>query len=73
MHVHVQCMLSTPCLCCRYFRTEESKESVLVIPVGNVTAQTELTYEYGVRRKGRRQTVKDPTKKGVYKMEIRSL
>lgn len=42
----------------RYFRTEESKESVLVIPVGNVTAQTELTYEYGVRRKGRRQAEK---------------
>ena len=38
-----------------YFRTEESKESLLAIPVGNVTAQTELTYEYGVRRKGRKE------------------
>lgn len=50
---------------CRYFRTEESKESVLVIPVGNVTAQTELTYEYGVRRKGGRQTEKKAGEKGV--------
>ena len=39
--------------CCSYFRTEESKESVLMIPVGSVTAQTELTYEYGVRNKAR--------------------
>ena len=38
------------CVLCRYFRTEESKESVLVIPVGSVTAKTEITYEYGVRR-----------------------
>lgn len=50
---------------CRYFRTEESKESVLVIPVGNVTAQTELTYEYGVRRKGGRHTEKKTGEKGV--------
>ena len=33
----------------RYFRTEETGDSVLIIPVGNVTADTELTYEYGVR------------------------
>lgn len=39
------CMLFT----CRYFRTEETGDSVLIIPVGNVTADTELTYEYGVR------------------------
>jgi hypothetical protein len=33
----------------RYFRSEETGDSVLIIPVGNVTADTELTYEYGVR------------------------
>jgi hypothetical protein len=37
---------------------------VLVIPVGSVTAQTELTYEYGVRRKGRRQPGKEKEKGG---------
>ena len=39
-----------------YFRTEESKDSVLTIPVGNVTADTELSYEYGVRNKKKEQT-----------------
>lgn len=34
-----------------YFRTEETAESMLLIPVGNVTADTELTYEYGTRTK----------------------
>lgn len=34
-----------------YFRSEDSHESVLTIPVGNVTASTELSYEYGVRAK----------------------
>ena len=38
-----------PILIHRYFRTEETGDSVLMIPVGNVTADTELTYEYGVR------------------------
>jgi hypothetical protein len=46
-----------------YFRTEESKESVLVIPVGSVTAQTELTYEYGVRKKARTRKEKDGEEK----------
>ena len=32
-----------------YFRTEETGESMLLIPVGNVTADTELSYEYGAR------------------------
>lgn len=37
---------------CRYFRhEEESKYSVIVQQVGNVTADTELTFEYGVRTK----------------------
>jgi len=35
----------------RYFRSEDSKESVRVSKVGNATAKTELTYEYGVRKK----------------------
>lgn len=38
----------------RYFRREESQESVLVIPVGNVTADTELTYEYGARSRSKK-------------------
>uniref|UniRef100_A0A1X7VU90 Uncharacterized protein n=1 Tax=Amphimedon queenslandica TaxID=400682 RepID=A0A1X7VU90_AMPQE len=33
-----------------YFRTEDSKENVVVKQVGNVTADTEITYEYGVRK-----------------------
>ena len=47
-------MATNCCLCTlllRYFLSEDSKESVCVVPVGNVTADTELTYEYGVRRK----------------------
>ena len=31
---------------------------MLVIPVGSVTAQTELTYEYGVRNKGKKPAEK---------------
>ena len=46
----------------RYFRSEERKESVLVIPVGSVTAQTELTYEYGVRRNGNKPPEKTEEK-----------
>ena len=34
----------------RYFRTEDSKENVIVKQVGNVTADSELTFDYGVRR-----------------------
>ena len=60
--IHVHCRHAG---CCRYFRTEESKESVLVIPVGNVTAQTELTYEYGARKTARKPSTKKPSKKGV--------
>ncbi len=40
----------------RYFRSEDSQASYLVIPVGNVTAETELTYEYGVRNKSNNPT-----------------
>lgn len=37
-------------------------DSVLIIPVGNVTADTELTYEYGVRTKKKRaQAAAAPT------------
>lgn len=43
---------------CRYFRSEESQESLLTIPVGNVTADTELTYEYGVRSRKKRKSEK---------------
>jgi len=33
-----------------YIRADSSQESTLSIPVGNVTGNTELTYEFGVRR-----------------------
>ncbi|XP_019853243.1 PREDICTED: circularly permutated Ras protein 1 isoform X3 [Amphimedon queenslandica] len=33
-----------------YFRTEDSKENVVVKQVGNVTADSELTFDYGVRK-----------------------
>ena len=33
-----------------YIRADSSQESTLTIPVGNVTGNTELTYEFGVRR-----------------------
>lgn len=45
----------------RYFRSEDSQESMLLIPVGNVTADTELTYEYGSRTKKNRPSVKGST------------
>lgn len=45
VHTHVR----------RYFRSEDTGESLLTIPVGNVTADTELTYEYGVRTSKNRQ------------------
>ena len=44
----------------RYFRTEESKESVREIPVGSVMATTELTYEYGVRKKPKKSSTSPP-------------
>ena len=36
-----------------------------MIPVGNVTAQTELTYEYGARKTARKPSNKKHSKKGV--------
>ena len=33
-----------------YIRTDTSQESTLSIPVGNVTVNTELSYEFGVRK-----------------------
>lgn len=50
-------MQTLSCMVCHssYFRTEESKDSVLTIPVGNVTADTELSYEYGVRNAKKEQ------------------
>ena len=44
----------------RYFRNEESSENVIVKKVGNVTADSEFTYEYGVRRKASQEEVSDP-------------
>ena len=44
----------------RYFRNEESAENVIVKKVGNVTADSEFTYEYGVRRKSTREKGSDP-------------
>lgn len=36
---------------------------MLVIPVGSVTAQTELTYEYGFRRNSKKTTADEKTRK----------
>ena len=33
-----------------YIQVDASQESTLTIPVGNVTMNTELTYEFGVRK-----------------------
>ena len=51
-HVHIRMHVR------RYFRTEESQESVLTIPVGNVTAETELSYDYGVRSKRKKTRIR---------------
>ena len=52
-------------LCSSYFRSEETKESVLVIPVGNVTADAELTYEYGVRSNPKKAKTPSAQAKGT--------
>ena len=52
----------------RYFRNEESAENVIVKKVGNVTADSEFTYEYGVRRKAAHEKVSD-SKTGKSKSE----
>ena len=45
----------------RYFRSsDDTRESVLVKQVGNVTADTELTYEYGIKTKAPPTAPKDP-------------
>lgn len=49
----------------RYFRSEDSKESVRDIPVGNVTAETELTYEYGVRKQSKKSAASAGKEKGA--------
>ena len=45
-----------------YFRTEDTRESVICDVVGNVTADTELTYEYGVRKKNLPKQISDQEK-----------
>ncbi len=35
---------------CRYFRTEDVKGNVMCVPFGNVTADTEFSFEYGVKK-----------------------
>jgi hypothetical protein len=39
----------------RYIRGEQEKTSRVVREVGNVTADTEITFEYGVRRDEKKQ------------------
>ena len=41
---------SNLCVNCSYIQTDASGESTLTIPVGNVTVNTELTYQFGVRK-----------------------
>lgn len=53
-----------------YFRTEDTKESVLLIPVGNVTADAELTYEYGVRNHSKKSTGASPTPSPVASSDV---
>lgn len=36
--------------CSRYFRTEDVKGNVMCVPFGNVTADTEFSFEYGVKK-----------------------
>jgi len=40
---------------CRYIRGEAEKSSCVTRDVGNVMIDTEITFEYGVRSKNRRQ------------------
>jgi hypothetical protein len=35
---------------CRYFRTEDVKGNVMCVPFGNVTADTEFSFVYGVKK-----------------------
>ena len=44
------CIIATLYILFSYIRTDASQESTLSIPVGNVTENTELTYEFGVRK-----------------------
>ena len=44
-------LISVLCVTCnRYFREEKSKESKIERFIGNVTRNTEITFEYGVRQ-----------------------
>ena len=51
------------CLACRYFRHEETSESKVVREVGNVTAETEVTFEFGVRKQQKKK--KEENKEGT--------
>ena len=39
------------CFPFRYMRTHDTKSSLLQVAIGNVTALSEVTYEYGVKTK----------------------
>jgi len=41
---------------CRYIRGEAERSSCVKRDVGNVTADTEITFEYGIRTKTRHHT-----------------
>ena len=41
-------------------RTQNTKSSVLQVPVGNVTALSEVTYEYGVKSKVKQSVETQP-------------
>jgi len=46
----------TVLLICRYIREDEDKSSCIKRAVGNVTADTEITFEYGIRTRNRGHT-----------------
>ena len=45
----------------RFFFYEETEESKVVRNIGNVTASTEVTFEYGVRCQEKKNPPKNPT------------
>ena len=56
------CLSLALCICvCRFFRTGDSEDSALNVPVGNVKANTELTYEFGVKTKSAKPTAGEDT------------
>lgn len=54
---------------CSYFRTEEVKGTVMCVPVGNVTADTEFSFEYGVKKTKSKQS--QASQEGLYRLSYK--